>query len=190
MKKIYIIHRWDGKPESDWYSWLKKELERKYNKKDRDSRIEVRILKMPNTEEPVIREWVDYLKKAVPSPDKNTYFVGHSIGCQAIMRYLETFDNVKISGALFVAGWFYLENLEDEEVKKIAAPWLKDSINLEKVRKSIGDLRVILSNNDPYDCVGKNKERFEQKLNATVLIEKDGGHFTEAECPVILNNFL
>ena len=33
--------------------------------------------------------------------DENTYFVGHSIGCQAIMRYLESVDVKKIGGVLF-----------------------------------------------------------------------------------------
>ena len=32
MKNIFIIHRWGGKPNSDWYAWLKNELEVKgYN---------------------------------------------------------------------------------------------------------------------------------------------------------------
>jgi esterase/lipase len=29
MKKVFIIHGWDGYPEEGWFPWLKKELEKK-----------------------------------------------------------------------------------------------------------------------------------------------------------------
>lgn len=183
MKKIYIIHRWDGTPDSDWYSWLNQELD--------TWKIEVGILKMPNTDTPIINEWVSYLKKVIPNPDKNTYFVGHSIGCQAIMRYLEAMDNVKIGGALFVAGWFNLKSLEDEKVKKIAEPWLKTPINFEKVKNSVGRLNVILSDDDPYDCLDENAKIFKERLNANrVFIEEGADHFIGVKYPRILTDLL
>ena len=27
MKRVYIIHGWEGYPEEGWFPWLKKELE-------------------------------------------------------------------------------------------------------------------------------------------------------------------
>ena len=187
-KRVFIIHRWDGKPTSDWYPWLKKELEAKG--------LEVIVPEMPNAEEPKIEDWVNHLKSIVGIADENTYFVGHSIGCQTIMRYLETLDEiVKVGGALFVAGWFCMKNLESEEVTEIAKPWLETPIDLKKVKNSLNYLTVILSKNDPYNCVKENKEKFEKELNADrVIVLKNEGHFTEddgiTELPSALNSVL
>jgi len=178
MKTIYIIHRWDGTPDSDWYPWLKEALAAQG--------FEVNVLDMPNAETPVMGEWVDYINEAVPSPDEDTYFVGHSIGCQAIMRYLETFDSVKIGKALFVAGWFNLKNLENEDAEKIAEPWLKTPIDFGKVKNAAEYFKVIISDDDPYDCLDENARIFKEKLGASVSIEKGAGHFMGDEYPIIL----
>ena len=65
-KRVFIIHRWDGTPNSDWYPWIKKELENK------DFKVEIPI--MPNTSEPRIDSWITYLKKVVGKLDDKTYF--------------------------------------------------------------------------------------------------------------------
>ena len=79
MKKVYLIHGWGGGPESEgWFGWLKQECEKKG--------IKVIAPEMPNTDEPMIEEWVDKLKRIVKI-NKETYFVGGSIGCQEVLRY-------------------------------------------------------------------------------------------------------
>ena len=60
---------------------------------------------MPDTANPKIKEWVSELEKQVSELDENTYFVGHSIGCQTIMRYLENKETRKIGGILFATPW-------------------------------------------------------------------------------------
>jgi len=170
--KIYIIHRWDGTPKSDWYPWLKKELEKRG--------FEVIIPKMPNTSEPKIEEWISHLDKTIKNLDEEIYFIGHSIGCQAIMRYLERLStNIKVRKVIFVAGWFNLENLEDEETEEIAKSWIESPINFNRIRTKIKSLIVFLSDNDPFVNIKENKEIFEKNLNAKIIIEKKKGHFTK-----------
>ena len=96
MKRVIIIHRWSGGPDDDWRPWLKIELEQRG--------YEVANPEMPDTDTPVIKKWVDKLREVVGTPDADMYFIGHSIGCQAILRYLETIDT-PVGGAVFVAGW-------------------------------------------------------------------------------------
>ena len=128
MKRAFIIHRWDGTPTSDWYTWLKKELEKKGFK--------VEVPEMPNTSEPKIGAWVKHLKKIVGKLDNETYFIAHSIGCQTVMRFLEKEDyKGKIGKIIFVAGWFNLDNLEGEEVKEIADPWINTPIDFIKIKQ-------------------------------------------------------
>ncbi len=172
MKRLFIVHRWDGNPKSDWYQWLKKELENKGFK--------VEVPTMPNTSEPKIDDWINHLKKVVGKLDGNTYFIGHSIGCQTIMRFLENETyNGKLGSVVFVAGWFKLNNLEGEEVEAIANPWINTPINFNKVKPKLSKLTVFLSTNEPYGFIEENTKTFKEKLNAKVIIQKDKGHFTE-----------
>lgn len=180
MKRIFIIHGWSFGPDDNWTPWLKAELER--------LGYEVTIPAMPDTNEPVIEKWVPYLAEIVGTPDKDTYFVGHSIGCQTILRYLETID-MPVGGALFVAGWFKLENLEDEETKELARPWTETPINAEKIKGVLPRSTLIISDNDPYGAFEENKRSFAEL--GTRIIEINGaGHLTTedgyAEIPIVI----
>ena len=183
MKRVFIVHGWDFNPEVNWYPWFKKELEKKGFK--------VIVPEMPNTSEPKINAWVSYLKKVVGKLDEETYFIGHSIGCQTIMRFLEK-ENYKgkIGKVIFVAGWFKLDNLENDEVKEIANPWTNTQINFNKVKQKLSSLIVFLSSNEPYGFVDYNARTFREKIGAKVIIENNKGHFTEddgvKEVPEIL----
>ncbi|NCN99815.1 hypothetical protein GW920_01680 [Candidatus Falkowbacteria bacterium] len=43
---------------------------------------------MPESDKPRIYNWLPTLSKLVINLDKHTYFVGHSMGCELIARYL------------------------------------------------------------------------------------------------------
>lgn len=170
-KRVFIIHGWDGYPEEGWFPWLKKELEAKG--------FNVFVPQLPKPDEPRINNWVPKLKEIVGSPDEQTYFVGHSIGCQTIVRYLETLPEcTKVGGAVFVAGFFKrLTNLEDDDVvRSVSQEWLTTPLNLETVRIRLGKSIAIFSDNDPYVPID-NKEDFVAKLGSKIIIEHDKGHF-------------
>ncbi|MBP6859157.1 MAG: serine hydrolase family protein [Candidatus Magasanikbacteria bacterium] len=171
MKRIFIIHGWEGSPEKDWLPSLKAELEKLGHL--------VFIPEMPDTNTPVIERWVTYLASLVGKPDKDTYFVGHSIGCQTILRYLETV-NAPVGGAVFVAGWFDLENLENDKVKEIAKPWLTTPINIAQVKQLLPQSVLVISDNDPYGAFSKNKEKFSE-LGSRIITLHNAGHITEAD---------
>src|SRR3989338_7383135 len=98
QKRVFIIHGWEGSPEANWFPWLKKELE--------SIGVKAEALEMPNTNHPVMSEWIGHLKNVVSEPDENTYLVGHSLGVIAILRYLESLDGEKkIGGVILVAGF-------------------------------------------------------------------------------------
>jgi predicted alpha/beta hydrolase family esterase len=169
-KRVFIIHGWSGHPGEGWLLWLENTL--------KNSGYEVLAPQMPNTDKPRIDEWVNFLDKLVDKPNKNTFFVGHSIGCQTIVRYLEKIYG-KVGGAVFVAGWFDLIGLETEEEKIIAKPWIESPINFEKVKKTTNNYLVILSDNDPVVELASNKKIFEEKLGAKVIVKKEAEHFNE-----------
>lgn len=166
-KKVIIVHGWGDSAKGSWFQWLKKALEKKG--------FRVTVPNFPDTKIPKIEKWVPVLKRITSAADENYFLVGHSIGCQAIMRWLETLPpKKKIGGAVFVAGWFNLKGLTKAE-EKIARPWLKKTINTKKVKNHLNSCVAIFSNNDPY-VPAISHRLFEQKLNARVLIEKNKGH--------------
>src|SRR3989338_4452907 len=80
MPGVFLIHGWEGNPNNHWFPWLSWELKARG--------WEVNAPQMPNAAKPKVKEWVDFLRDYVGKPDKDTYFVGHSLGCIAIARYL------------------------------------------------------------------------------------------------------
>ncbi len=173
MKRVFIIHGWSGSPEEGWFPWLKTELV--------NNGFQVEVPTMPNTDEPEIQAWVSYLSLLVGEVDEETFFVGHSIGCQTIIRFLETLpENSKIGGCVFVGGWFELMNLETEEELSIAKPWLERPIDFSKVKSHNSNFTAIFSDDDPVVPLN-NKELFESNLNAKTIIEHNKGHFSGSD---------
>ena len=206
QKRVFIIHGWEANPQSDWYPWLAKNL--------REQGFLVEVPEMPDTDNPKIEAWTDYIREKVGRCGENTFFVGHSIGCQAIMRYLEIASSAirrrggnqkspdgeklvssagKCGGAVFVAGWFTLSNIDGQEDRLVSSPWLNLPIDFEKVKKHTKKFTCIFSDNDPY-VPAENWEMFSKNLGAEIILEKNKGHFTDddgvTELPVALDAVL
>lgn len=151
---------------------MKKELETKG--------CEVFVPQLPDSNNPKIENWVPALADAVGDIDENTYFVGHSMGCQTIARFLEALpEGVKIGGAVFVAGFFKeLTGLVDEEVK-ISDSWLNESIDLLKIKTHLDKSVAIFSDDDEYVPL-TNVDDFKEKLGSEIIIVPQSGHFNES----------
>lgn len=173
MKKIYLIHAWGADSEGETYVWLKKELEKKGAK--------VFVFDMPNTNNPKIGEWVKYLEDNISQYEmgRDTYFVGHSIGCQTIMRFLDKLPKqMEIGGCAFIAPWFNLKDTayEREEEEAIAEPWINNKMNYERIKRHTKNFLAIFSDDDP--CVSIDDAKlFKERLGAKIIIQKKKGHF-------------
>jgi hypothetical protein len=189
MRNVYIIHGWDGSPDEPMLQWLKSSLERRG--------FSVSVPVMPDTEAPEINAWVNKIRDTVIL-EEDTILIGHSIGCQAILRYLETVDEgIKIAGVVLIAPWMKLDEKtlkeEGEEVIRMTEPWMNNPINFNKVKRHIIKAVAIFSDNDPYVSL-EQKDVFEDKLGAEIIIEHGKGHFDPdsnvRESPSILNAVL
>lgn len=168
-KRVFLIHGWEGYPENCWFPWLKKELEK--------NSFEVTVPAMPHPKNPTIEDWVSHLASVVGEPDENTYLVGHSIGCQTILRYVEQLQK-PVGGVVCVAGFFRLLYLATEEEKILAKPWLETPLDYNKIKSNANKIIAIFSDDDPDVDLG-DKELFEKHLGAKTIVEHQKGHFSD-----------
>lgn len=186
MKRVFIVHGWGGNPEEGWFPWLKRELEAKG--------YEVHVPQLPEADKPRIQNWVPKLAEVVSTPDENTYFVGHSMGCQTIARYLETLpDGVQVGGVVFVAGFFKRLTALSKEDIPIADAWFTASIDFVKIRTHIPNSVALFSDDDPYVPLD-NQDDFRDKLGSDIVTVSDMGHFSgntgTTELPIVLQKLL
>ncbi|MDH5442630.1 MAG: alpha/beta hydrolase [Candidatus Nomurabacteria bacterium] len=175
MKRVFIIHGWDGSPDEAMHQQLKEQLE--------TSGFSVTVPAMPNPEAPVIAQWLEKMSDVVGVPDSETYFIGHSIGCQAVLRYLEAID-ISVGKVILIAPWMELDQItieeEGQEVVEIARPWMETPIDFEKLKNSAPSFHAIFSDNDPYVPLHQ-QEFFKEKLGATTVVQHNKGHFNEPD---------
>ena len=175
-KRVFVVHGWDFNPNMNWYPSVKNSLE--------SAGFEVKVLAMPDTSHPTIMEWVGKLAKEIDEVDEDTFFVGHSIGCLAILKFLESqvVDSEVAGGCVFVAPWFSLTDAAtpDDNYKTIARPWLNliDSLDFEGINARSLGFTCLFSDDDPYVPLS-NLKLFEEKLGATVILLSGKSHFDE-----------
>lgn len=170
--RIFLIHGWSGSPHKDWLPWATTEL----------SNLGYKVIapQMPETDTPTIRSWVDYLTHVVGEIKDNDIFVGHSIGCQTILRYLERTVG-QADKVILVAPWFTLSNLDDEKMWQIADPWLKTPVDFAQIRSKANQFTAIFSDNDPWVPYQENVALFRENLNPEIITLSGKGHMTSDE---------
>ena len=184
MKRIFLIHGWDGSPDNHWFPWLTKELEARG--------FAVVAPQLPDSLTPKIEAWVPVLADLVSKTDQDTFFIGHSMGCQTILRFLQTLPPEQIAGGVVLVAGFTgkLTGLTEEE-KLVARPWEETPIDLDKVKDRAKHFAAVLSDNDPWVPLESNRNVFAGKLGAEVIVEHAKGHFETGsgvtELPVILD---
>jgi uncharacterized protein len=188
MKRVVIVHGWDGTPEEGWFPWLKRELE--------VSGFKVVVPQLPDARWPRIEKWIPALSAEVGAVDEETYFVGHSMGCQAIVRYLETLSQEqKAGGAVFVAGFFKrLTGLgDDPEVQRMDEHWLTTPLDLEIAKIHLPQSIAIFSDDDSWVPLD-NQDDFKNKLGSKIIVEHAMKHFSGGtgcvELPIVLESVL
>jgi uncharacterized protein len=162
MKKIFIIHGFEGSPNGGWRPWLMWELE-KYN-------IYACALSMPSPENPVCSEWVAEISRHIEqNKNDELYLVGHSLGWPTILRYLETASATNISGVVLVSS-----PSEKNNNSKIDS-FLKGEFDFEKIKSHCPVFQVIHGDNDPLVPL-ENARFLSEKLGCAVITVKNGWH--------------
>ncbi|MDD5165498.1 MAG: alpha/beta hydrolase [Candidatus Pacebacteria bacterium] len=181
MKRLIVVHGWGGNAQGSLVTWI--------GKIGAELGFETTVLDMPNTNVPTIDAWTKHLEDNVYYVDQDTYFVGHSLGCQAILRYLEMNKGSSLGGAILVAPAFVIADLVTQEDKDIARPWVDRPIDFASIRNMNGKFVTIFSDNDQSVPMEGNKEVIEKGLGQKIIVEQGKGHFTKedgvTELPIV-----
>jgi len=179
MKRVILVHGWQGTPLSHWKPWLKKELESKH--------FEVLSPQMPNTIFPALAEWIQFLKDTVGPVDKETFFVGHSLGCIAILRYLATLKEGVAGGAVLVAP--FMDDIGEPDLSE----FYSTTAQIERAKDHCLKFVTVLSDNDK-DVPMAKAIHVREELNSELIVEHKKGHFCEddgvTELPSVLDAVL
>jgi uncharacterized protein len=178
MQRVIIVHGWGGSSKNDWMPWAKRSLTEKG--------YEVIVPEMPETEHPKIESWTEKLSEVMGEIKEDDILIGHSIGCQAILRYIDKLPKgSKIKKIILIAPWWFL-TLGDGEEQTVADPWLKEDVDFEKIKETVTNIVTVFSDNDPYVPYIKNTEFFKEKLNPEIITKNKTGHFTASEGSTVL----
>ncbi|HME87572.1 MAG TPA: alpha/beta hydrolase, partial [Candidatus Nanoarchaeia archaeon] len=157
-----------------WLLWLQQESKKKG--------FEAHGLNMPDTMNPTVAGWIGAIKKAVGTVDEDTYFVGHSLGCISICKFLAQ-QNKKAGGVVLVAGF---KELKVPELMEFG----KDPIDFESLNKKIKHRVTVASDDDPRVSAVRTHQ-FAEALGAKEIIVKGYGHFQSCPTlPIVLDELL
>lgn len=177
-KQVYIVHGYGASPDSHWFPWLKHRLQAQG--------VKVSVLDMPNSAYPQPGQWQQTLQQKVIHADRNTWFVTHSLGSIAVLRYLaDRKDLSTIGGIVLVSGFNeHLSNIPELD------PFLRPDLDYAKIIKVTHKRLVIAAKNDVV-VAAPFSQRLAQRLDAQFILLPQGGHFLKddgySEFPALLD---
>lgn len=176
QKHVIIVHGWDAAPESNWFPWLKSELEKLGHR--------VSVPAMPEPAQPEVGAWVRCLEQAAGRVDPSIYFVGHSLGCITIAHFLQQLpEDAAAGGCVFVAG--FSGNIQNPATRN----FYEKPLDAARVRSHSGPVTAVFSKDDPRVPLERARE-FARQLEAKEVLLDGFGHFVGSRgvtrLPVVL----
>ena len=116
------------------------------------------------------------MSKLIGTPDKDTFLVGHSFGCMAVIRYLERLpDGIRIRGAMIVGGRVDAPKeipIEDTDDRAILMQWISKPVDWKKVLSHTSNFTGIFSDNDPMiDDPKAEAEKFRKTVGGKAIMK-------------------
>ena len=176
--KVLLVHGLGGDSQENWFPWFKKELEKK--------NYEIIIPNMPDSEKPVLKNWLKELEPLVSDFTEEDIVIGHSLGGAVVMNLIQKL-NLKVNKLFLIAPvtefLFKDKGVEDtiEDVFskdniEFTTEFLKAKIDYKKVENNVNKIYAYFSGNDPYISLDQ-KKALEKVLTANYKVFKDKGHF-------------
>jgi predicted alpha/beta hydrolase family esterase len=180
VERILLVPRWGGTVASDFYPWLVRALE------VRAPRLALEAVPLlPAPDRPEIEPCIEACLGALAGlPLARTLLVGHSVGCQVLMRALARLpDGERARALLCVAGWWTVDQPWDT-----LRPWIEVPFDHARAAARCARAEVLLSDDDPFTRdAAETGRRFVDALGAKISIMPGRRHFNAQEEPAVLD---
>jgi len=180
---VLLVPRWSGTPESDFYPWLGRELAA------RAPRLSIAAAPLlPAPDRPEIEPCVEACLGVLAGLElSRTLLIGHSVGCQVLMRALARFpDGPRAPALLCVAGWWTVDRPWDT-----LRPWIDVPFDPARAAARCARAVVLLSDDDPFTSDAEDTgRRFAQGLGAEIHVVPGRRHFNAPVEPAVLDAVL
>ncbi len=181
MKKVFMIHGFNGEPNGGWRPWLMGKLGRKG--------IWAYALDMLTPDKPKLNEWVEAINKAVGIPTEETILIGHSLDVPTILHYLESLSEKSIvGGVILVSGPIHI--LEKDKYS-IIDHFMDKAFDFEHMKKVCRKFSVIHGDDDP-NVPFEHARELSDKLSCELVSVSGGKHLSGSggfyEVPQILDS--
>lgn len=164
VKNALILHGKEGTSKSNWFPWLKKELEK--------IGYSVWVPDLPGSGKPDAKTNTEILIGGDFDFSKDTIIVGHSAGAVQMLHLLSNLPKgIKVKAAYLVGS--FMNDLGWEDLKGLFTKPYDFNLIKQKAEKFI----FIHSDNDPY-CPLQHAEFLSKQLNGELIIIPGEKHFS------------
>ena len=167
MASVFIIHGTGGNPESNWFPWLKQELE--------SVGCKVFVPKFPTPENQSLKSWLVIFERHKKNLDENSIVVGHSLGVPFLLNVLEQ-TRKPIKAAFFVSGFTGLSG--NKTYDNLHRTFVDKVFEWKSLKQKCKKFYVIGSDNDPYIPL-ENAKDLAKRLGAEFTVLNNGGHINQ-----------
>lgn len=166
--RAFIFHGYGASPADHWFGWLAEKLAA--------ASIPTMVPELPAPLAPKPDRWAKAIGEFLEQPDESTTVIGHSLGCLAVVRHLQSLRGPWRLGTLVLVSGFTetlpaLPELDD---------FIGDGCDVSGLPTHIGRLIVIRSDNDPL-VPPTHTDRLAQRLGVTARVVPGAGHFLADE---------
>jgi len=183
--RVIIIHGYKSFPADCWFPWLQGVLQQAH------SQVRIPLLPLPTA--PSIERWVPAVLDELHGDLSHTILLGHSVGCQAILRAIERLPaNTVLAGLILVAGWLVLDpaQLQKPGRGERTKSWIETPLDWTAIVPKSTHWATVFSSNDRLIPV-ENHHLFAKHLHIQPLVLENRGHFSVndgcTEIPELLN---
>lgn len=172
MKRAVILHGTSGKPESNWFPWLKARLAAEG--------YEVWVPLLPGNHTPNRELYNDFLLGSDWDFQDNIV-VGHSSGAVSVLNLLNDERCPKVRLGVMVSAWDHgvPDGMDAMQFAHLFPP---NGFDFELIKHKSDKLEFLHSDNDPY-CPLEQAQYLASRLDAPLTVIHDGEHlgspFTE-----------
>jgi len=179
MTQVLICHAYNTLPSDNWYEWFAELL--------KSRGYDAKVLQLPNPSAPSEEKWVESIRAA--HTNDLVRFVGHSLGCRAVLAYLNQYNKSVESVALVACPMFWDGVVDTRPPLKAYVDGMQE-LDFEKLKNLVN--RYDLFHDSTDDLLPMRNVEYLKKMladKAVVHTSDKYGHFDVPEIPELTELF-